>query len=58
MFEGPHGIKYIGVPAWKTKNYYSQTARMEHDQDLEKKLSTDLPVTRESETAAKTGGAA
>ncbi|KAI7400527.1 general substrate transporter [Hortaea werneckii] len=57
MFEGPHGIKYIGVPAWKTKNYYSQTARMEHDQDLEKKLSSELPVTRETATAAKTGGA-
>lgn len=31
------------TPAWKTKNYYSATARMEHNEGLEKKFSTDSP---------------
>ena len=30
MFEDPNGIKWVGTPAWKTKNYYSTTVRMEH----------------------------
>ena len=34
MFEDPTGIKYIGTPAWKTKNYYSAFARMERGIDL------------------------
>jgi len=38
MFEDPNGIKYIGTPAWKTKNFYSNAARMEHGEGLEKKL--------------------
>ena len=44
MFEDPNGIKYIGTPAWKTKNYYSRSARMELGEGFEKKLrdhSTD-----------------
>ena len=30
MFEDPNGLPYIGTPAWKTKNYYAKTVRMEH----------------------------
>lgn len=33
MFEDPNGIKYIGIPAWKTKNKYSTTVRMEHGEE-------------------------
>jgi MFS family permease len=29
LFEDPHGIKYIGTPAWKTRNTYSSTAKVE-----------------------------
>jgi hypothetical protein len=29
MFEDPHGIKYIGTPAWKTKNAYRHTSKQE-----------------------------
>ncbi|KAF2863104.1 general substrate transporter [Piedraia hortae CBS 480.64] len=29
MFETPNGIKYIGVPAWKTKGYHSEATRLE-----------------------------
>ncbi|KAK5136935.1 hypothetical protein LTR08_001442 [Meristemomyces frigidus] len=48
MFEDSHGVKYIGTPAWKTKNYYSTSARMEHGEDVEKKLSNDyLPERKE-----------
>lgn len=47
MFEDPHGIKHIGTPAWKTKNFTSRTARMEDNQDLpEKKLSDEFPPER------------
>lgn len=30
IFEDPDGIKYIGTPAWKTKNTWSQTSHFEH----------------------------
>jgi len=30
MFEDPHGIKYIGTPAWKTRNSYGKTIKAEH----------------------------
>lgn len=36
MFEDPRGPKYIGTPAWKTKNYYSTALRMEHGEGLDK----------------------
>lgn len=36
MFEDPNGPKYIGTWAWKTKNYYSTAARMEHGEGLGK----------------------
>jgi len=29
MFEDPHGIKYIGTPAWKTHNFYTRTRDQE-----------------------------
>jgi hypothetical protein len=29
VFEDPHGIKYIGTPAWKTKNTYRKIAKAE-----------------------------
>jgi len=41
MFEDPHGIKYIGTPAWKTKNYYSTSRRMEAGNIAEKRLESD-----------------
>ena len=48
MFEDPHGIPYIGTPAWKTKTSTKITARLEANQDLEKKMSEEeLPQTHE-----------
>jgi hypothetical protein len=41
MFEDPNGIKYIGTPAWKTKNFTSQTARMERNEGLPEKRVSD-----------------
>lgn len=41
MFEDPNGIRYLGTPAWKTKNFYSTAARMEHGEGLEKRLSEE-----------------
>ncbi|KAK0989782.1 high affinity glucose transporter [Friedmanniomyces endolithicus] len=41
MFEDPSGPKYIGTPAWKTKNYYNTSARMEQGEGLEKQLHDD-----------------
>jgi len=45
MFEDPNGLHIgsinMGTPAWKTKNYYSTAARMEHGEGLEKRLSED-----------------
>jgi len=41
MFEDPNGIRYVGTPAWKTKNYYSDTARLEHGQGFEKKVDDE-----------------
>ncbi|KAK0255378.1 high affinity glucose transporter [Friedmanniomyces endolithicus] len=41
MFEDPNGPKYIGTPAWKTKNYYNTSARMEQGEGLEKQLHDD-----------------
>jgi hypothetical protein len=29
IFEDPHGIKYVGKPAWKTKNTYRHIAKAE-----------------------------
>lgn len=47
MFEDPNGIKYIGTPAWKTKNFTSQTARMERNEGLpEKKVSNEFSPER------------
>lgn len=39
MFEDPNGPKWIGTPAWKTKNYYSTTARMELGEGLGKSMN-------------------
>lgn len=40
LFEDPNGIKVLGIPlgtpAWKTKNFYSQSVRMEKGEDLGK----------------------
>jgi len=52
MFEDPNGIRYIGTPAWKTKNYYSETARMEHGEGLEKKLFDGEHSPERNESAA------
>jgi hypothetical protein len=47
MFEDPNGIRYIGTPAWKTKNFTSQTSRMEDNIDLpEKKVSDEFSPER------------
>ncbi|KAK6442059.1 high affinity glucose transporter [Oleoguttula sp. CCFEE 5521] len=32
MFEDPHGIKYIGTPAWKTRSATSRASRLEHEE--------------------------
>jgi MFS family permease len=29
IFEDPHGVQYIGTPAWKTKNTYRRIAKVE-----------------------------
>lgn len=41
MFEDPRGIKYIGTPAWKTKNYTSTAKKLERGEGLEKKVIDD-----------------
>ncbi|KAK3680069.1 high affinity glucose transporter [Recurvomyces mirabilis] len=41
MFEDPAGIKYIGTPAWKTKNFYSSTLRMEGGDLSGKRMHSD-----------------
>lgn len=41
MFEDPNGLKYLGTPAWKTKNYYSTAVKLEKDGFLEKRISHD-----------------
>jgi len=46
MFEDPNGIKYIGTPAWRTKNYYSTAVRMEHGEGNEKKMSNEYSPER------------
>jgi sugar porter (SP) family MFS transporter len=55
MFEDPHGIKYIGTPAWQTRTYTSRTAHMEDDGDFaEKKASDELsPERKESARAGE-----
>ncbi|KAF7562814.1 hypothetical protein G7046_g1307 [Stylonectria norvegica] len=37
MFEDPHGVKYIGTPAWKTRVVTMETSRAERG-DIETKL--------------------
>lgn len=54
MFEDPNGIKYIGTPAWKTKNYYSTAARLEHGEVPEKKFSEDRGSERHEVVPEKT----
>lgn len=56
MFEDPHGIKYLGTPAWKTKNYYSTSVRMEKGEGLEKRLSDgEFSPERHVEAVGKEG---
>ncbi|KAF2838296.1 general substrate transporter [Patellaria atrata CBS 101060] len=38
MFTDPHGPKYIGTLAWKTRVHYGDAAKMEHG-DIEKSIS-------------------
>lgn len=45
MFEDPQGIKYIGIPAWKT--LVSKRARQIEHGDVESKLS--FPTQNEEE---------
>lgn len=53
MFEDPHGPRYIGTLAWKTKNYTSQTARFEANKDLpEKRVSDEFSPERHESVAA------
>ncbi|KAK1082998.1 high affinity glucose transporter [Friedmanniomyces endolithicus] len=49
MFEDPSGPKYIGTPAWKTKNYYNTSARMEQGEGLEKQIHDDEAAVRHEE---------
>ncbi|KAK4546357.1 hypothetical protein LTR36_002034 [Oleoguttula mirabilis] len=46
MFEDPKGIKWIGTPAWRTKNYYSTAVRMEHGAGAKKAFSHDYSPER------------
>lgn len=41
MFEDPRGIKYLGTPAWKTRSHFQDAKKMEHGQNLEKKMEED-----------------
>ena len=50
MFEDPNGIKYIGTPAWKTKNYYSSTVRMEHGENVRKVVDEESSPERMAST--------
>ena len=53
MFEDPNGIRYIGTPAWKTKNYYHEAVRLEHG-DLETKVVSEQSPERREVVAEKT----
>ena len=53
MFEDPNGLPYLGTPAWKTKNYYSTSARMEHGEGLEKRISNEASPERHEYAPAK-----
>lgn len=46
MFEDPSGPKYIGTPAWKTKNYTSTAKRLERGEGLEKKIDDEVSPER------------
>lgn len=41
MFEDPKGIKYIGTPAWRTKNYTSVAKKLERGEGLQEKKVMD-----------------
>lgn len=41
MFEDPKGIKYVGTPAWRTKNYTSTAKALERGEGLEKKVDEE-----------------
>lgn len=58
IFEDPHGIKYIGTPAWKTKNSYRHISKAERGDtsDVEYGRSTsvgekDGKISEEKETS-------
>ncbi|KAK3078273.1 high affinity glucose transporter, partial [Teratosphaeriaceae sp. CCFEE 6253] len=56
MFEDPHGLKYIGTPAWRTKTSFSASARMEQGEGLEKRMDDERdesPERRETAEAEK-----
>ena len=46
MFEDPNGIKYIGTPAWKTKNYYSSTVRIDQGEKVRKVVDEECSPER------------
>ena len=52
IFTDPNGVKYIGIPAWKTKNEFGRGVQFERA-DLEdgKKLSLSLPTAEPVESA-------
>jgi hypothetical protein len=43
MFEDPNGIKYVGTPAWKTKNFTSTTRKLERGEGLDQKGYEEHP---------------
>ena len=51
MFDDPHGIPYIGTPAWKTGKNTNKTIQMEHG-DVDLKPAEE--IRRESETKETT----
>jgi len=53
MFEDPHGLPYLGTPAWKTKTFTLNTARIENN-DMEKKMSDEMSPERHESVATET----
>jgi hypothetical protein len=50
IFEDPHGIKYIGTPAWKTHNSYRHTSKAERGD-----VSDDAEYGRNTSVTEKDG---
>jgi MFS family permease len=54
IFEDPNGIKYIGTPAWKTRNSWSDVSRQEKGEDLENFAADKTSVTHQGRHSTAT----